>query len=258
MSAYTQETVLSVRHWTDSLFSFTTTRSPSFRFSNGQFTMMGLETDGGRPLVRAYSMASPNYEDKLEFFSIKVQDGPLTSRLQHIKESDRILVSKKPTGTLVVDNLLPGRFLYLLSTGTGLAPFMSIIRDPETYERFEQVVLVHGVRQKDELAYHDLLLQHLPQHEFLGEIVSGKLLYYPTVTREAYRNMGRVTELVDNGKLAADLNLPPLDAAEDRVMICGSPGMLRDLKAMLEARAFREGNTSKPGDFVIERAFVEQ
>ena len=170
MSAYTQETVLSVRHWTDSLFSFTTTRSPSFRFSNGQFTMMGIETDGGRPLVRAYSMASPNYEDKLEFFSIKVQDGPLTSRLQHIKESDRILVSKKPTGTLVVDNLLPGRFLYLLSTGTGLAPFMSIIRDPDTYERFEKIVLVHGCRQVAELAYGERITADLPRDELIGEL----------------------------------------------------------------------------------------
>jgi ferredoxin--NADP+ reductase len=183
---------------------------------------------------------------------------PLTSRLQHVRPGDTIVVGRKPTGTLVLDYLLPGKRLYLLSTGTGLAPFMSIVRDPETYERFEQVVLVHGVRQKDELAYHDLLLQHLPRHEFLGELVSGKLLYYPTVTREAYRNMGRVTELMENGKLAADLGLPALDAAEDRVMICGSPGMLRDLKAMLEGRGFAEGSTSKPGDFVIERAFVEQ
>ena len=257
MSAFLEEKVLSVHHWTDKLFTFTTTRDPGLRFSNGHFTMIGLRVNG-KPLVRAYSIVSANYEEHLEFLSIKVPDGPLTSRLQHVQPGDSIVVGRKPTGTLVLDYLLPGRRLYLLSTGTGLAPFMSIVRDPETYERFEQVILVHGVRQKDELAYHDLLLQHLPQHEFLGEIVSGKLLYYPTVTREAYRNMGRVTELVEAGKLAADLGLPPLNAAEDRVMICGSPGMLRDLKAMLQAGGFTEGSTSHPGDFVIERAFVEQ
>ena len=257
MSAFNEEQVLSVHHWTDKLFTFTTTRDPALRFSNGHFTMIGLKVNN-KPLLRAYSIVSANYEEHLEFLSIKVPDGPLTSRLQHVQPGDTIVVGRKPTGTLVLDYLLPGKRLYLLSTGTGLAPFMSIVRDPETYERFEQVILVHGVRQKDELAYHDLLLQHLPQHEFLGEIVSGKLLYYPTVTRETYRNMGRVTELVDNGKLAADLGLPALNAAEDRVMICGSPGMLRDLKTMLEARGFAEGSTSKPGDFVIERAFVEQ
>jgi ferredoxin/flavodoxin---NADP+ reductase len=257
MSAFNEEKVTSVHHWTDRLFTFTTTRDPSLRFSNGHFTMIGLRVNG-KPLLRAYSIVSANYEEHLEFLSIKVPDGPLTSRLQHIQVGDSIIVGKKPTGTLLLDYLLPGKRLYLLGTGTGLAPFMSIVRDPETYERFEQVVLVHGVRQKDELAYHDLLLQHLPQHEFLGEMVSGKLLYYPTVTREAYRNMGRVTELIANGKLAADLQLPALNPDEDRVMICGSPGMLRDLKAMLEAKGFPEGSTSRPGAFVIERAFVEQ
>jgi ferredoxin/flavodoxin---NADP+ reductase len=187
-----------------------------------------------------------------------VPDGPLTSRLQHIQVGDTIIVGKKPTGTLVVDYLLPGKRLYMLSTGTGLAPFMSIVRDPETYEKFEQIILVHGVRQVDELAYHDLLVEHLPAHEFLGDLVNSKLRYYPTVTRESWRNMGRVTELIDNGKLAADLQLPPLNPEEDRVMICGSPAMLRDLKELLEARGFKEGNTSRPGAFVIERAFAEQ
>ena len=171
---------------------------------------------------------------------------------------DTIIVGKKPTGTLVVDYLLPGKRLYMLSTGTGLAPFMSIVRDPETYDKFEQVVLVHGVRQVDELAYHDLLVEHLPNHEFLGELVTSKLRYYPTVTRESYRNMGRVTELIDTGKLFADLQVPAFDPAHDRVMICGSPGMLRDLKHLLEKGGFKEGNTSTPGDFVIERAFAEQ
>jgi ferredoxin--NADP+ reductase len=258
MSAYTQETVLSVRHWTDSLFSFTTTRSPSFRFSNGQFTMMGLETEGGRPLVRAYSMASPNYEDRLEFFSIKVQDGPLTSRLQHIKESDRILVSKKPTGTLVVDNLLPGRFLYLLSTGTGLAPFMSIIRDPDTYERYEKVVLVHGCRQVAELAYGERITADLPRDELIGEYVREKLIYYPTVTREPFQNRGRVTDLITSGQLFRDVGLPSLDSAQDRAMLCGSPQMLKDMRTVLDERGFIEGSVSEPGTFVVEKAFVER
>jgi ferredoxin--NADP+ reductase len=248
MSAFNEERVLTVHHWTDRLFTFTTTRDPALRFNNGHFTMIGLRVNS-KPLLRAYSIVSANYEDHLEFLSIKVPDGPLTSRLQHIQPGDTIVVGRKPTGTLVIDYLLPGRRLYLLSTGTGLAPFMSIVRDPETYEKFDQIVLVHGVRQVDELAYHDLLVEHLPNHEFLGEMVTSKLRYYPTVTREAYRNMGRVTELIESGKLFEDLQLPPLDAAHDRVMICGSPGMLRDLKHMLEKRGFKEGNTSTPGDF---------
>ena len=252
-----QETVLSVHHWTDRLFTFTTTRDPSLRFSNGHFTMIGLKVNN-KPLLRAYSIVSANYEDHLEFLSIKVPDGPLTSRLQHIQVGDNIIVGRKPTGTLVVDYLLPGKRLYMLSTGTGLAPFMSIVRDPETYEKFEHVILVHGTRQKDELAYHDLLVEHLPNHEFLGELVSSKLRYYPTVTRESYRNMGRVTDLMENGKLFADLKLPQLTREDDRVMICGSPGMLTDMKHMLESKGFAEGNTTTPGDFVIERAFVEK
>lgn len=257
MSAFNEEKVLSVHHWTDRLFSFTTTRDPSLRFSNGHFTMIGLRVNG-KPLLRAYSVVSPNHEEHLEFLSIKVPDGPLTSRLQHIQVGDTVVVGRKPTGTLVTDYLLPGKRLYLVSTGTGLAPFMSIVRDPETYEKYEHVVLIHGVRQVAELAYHEYLTQELPRHEFLGELVSAKLLYYPTVTREPYRNTGRVTDLIESGKLSADLGLPALDPAHDRVMICGSPGMLRDLKGMLEQRGFKEGNTSVPGDFVIERAFVEQ
>ena len=257
MSSMNEERVLSVHHWTDTLFSFTTTRDPSLRFSNGHFTMIGLRVDG-KPLLRAYSIASANYEDHLEFFSIKVPGGPLTSRLQHLQVGDTVIVGRKPTGTLVDDYLLPGKRLYMLSTGTGLAPFMSIVRDPEIYEKYDQLILVHGVRQVDELAYHDLLVEHLPNHEFLGELVSSKLRYYPTVTREEYKNMGRVTELIESGKLFEDLEVPPLDPAVDRVMICGSADMLRDLKEMLEARGFKEGNTSTPGDFVIERAFAEK
>ena len=258
MSAFLEETVLSVHHWTDRLFSFTTTRDTSLRFSNGHFTMIGLRTETGKPLLRAYSIASANYEEHLEFLSIKVQDGQLTSRLQHIQVGDTIVVGKKPTGTLLIDYLLKGKNLYLFGTGTGVAPFLSIVRDPATYERFEKVILVHGVREVAELAYNEYLTHDLPEHEFLGDMVSAQMLYYPTVTREPYKNQGRITELLDSGKLQMDLGLPPLDPAHDRVMLCGSPGMLRDLKHMLEKRGFMEGNTTKQGDFVIERAFAEQ
>ncbi|MFM2241110.1 MAG: hypothetical protein RJA69_2484 [Pseudomonadota bacterium] len=257
MSALHQEKVLSVHHWTDRLFSFTTTRDMGLRFSNGHFTMIGL-TVNNKPLLRAYSIVSPNYEEHLEFLSIKVPDGPLTSRLQHIQVGDSIIVGRKPTGTLLIDYLLPGKNLYMLSTGTGMAPFLSVLRDPETYERFEKVILVHGVRQVNELAYHDYLTQELPQHELLGEMVSSQFLYYPTVTREPYKHTGRITDLMENGQLFADLGLPTLDPAQDRVMICGSPQMLKDLKSLLEQRGFQEGNTTRPGDFVIERAFAEQ
>ena len=258
MSAFLEETVLSVHHWTDRLFSFTTTRDTALRFSNGHFTMIGLRQDNGKPLLRAYSIVSANYEEHLEFLSIKVQDGPLTSRLQHIKVGDKIVVGRKPTGTLLIDYLLPGKNLYLLGTGTGVAPFLSVARDPATYEQFEKVVLVHGVREVAELAYHDYLMHELPNHEFLGEMVTNQLLYYPTVTREPFRNQGRMTDLLEAGKIEADLGLSKLDPANDRVMLCGSPAMLRDLKHMLEKRGFIEGNTTKPGDFVVERAFVEQ
>jgi len=257
MSSMSEERVLSVHHWTDTLFSFTTTRDPALRFSNGHFTMIGLRVDG-KPLLRAYSIASANYEDHLEFFSIKVPGGPLTSRLQHLQVGDTVIVGRKPTGTLVADYLLPGKRLYMLSTGTGLAPFMSIVRDPEIYDKYDQLILVHGVRQVEELAYHDLLVEHLPNHEFLGDMVSSKLRYYPTVTREEFKNMGRITDLIESGKLFEDLGVPALNPAEDRIMICGSADMLRDLKEMLESRGFTEGNTSTPGDFVIERAFAEK
>jgi ferredoxin--NADP+ reductase len=257
MSAFHEERVLTVHHWTDRLFTFTTTRDPGLRFSNGHFTMIGLRVEG-KPLLRAYSIASANYEDHLEFLSIKVEQGPLTSRLQHIQPGDTIIVGKKPTGTLVLDYLLPGKRLFMFATGTGLAPFLSIVRDPEAYERFETIVLVHGVRQVDELAYHDFLIEHLPAHEFLGEMVSSQLRYYPTVTRETYRHMGRIPDLIESGTLLSDLGLPPLDPAHDRAMICGSPAMLRSLKTLLEGRGFHEGNTSTPGDFVIERAFAER
>ena len=257
MSAFLEEKVLSVHHWTDTLFSFTTTRDSALRFSNGHFTMIGLKQPNGKPLLRAYSIASANYEEHLEFLSIKVQDGPLTSQLQHIKEGDTIIVGKKPTGTLLIDYLLPAKNLYLLGTGTGMAPWMSIIRDPETYERFEKVVLVHGVRFINELAYRDYITKELPEHEFLGEIVREQLVYYPTVSREPFEREGRITTLIESGQMARELGLPELNPETDRVMICGSPHMLRDLKALCEARGFKEGNTTTPGDFVIERAFEE-
>ncbi len=257
MSAFLEERVLSVHHWTDRLFSFTTTRDTALRFSNGHFTMIGLMVDG-KPLLRAYSVVSANYEEHLEFLSIKVPNGPLTSRLQHIQVGDTILVGKKPTGTLLIDYLLPGKRLYLISTGTGLAPFMSVIRDPDTYEKFQEVILIHGVREVAELAYHDYITQELPRHEILGEMVSKQLKYYPTVTREPFRNQGRTPELIENGKLFTDLGVPPLNPLEDRVMLCGSPEMLASLKTLLEKRDFEEGSTTRPGDFVIERAFVEK
>ncbi|PWW47011.1 ferredoxin--NADP reductase [Melaminivora alkalimesophila] len=257
MSAFLEERVLSVHHWTDRLFSFTTTRDTALRFSNGHFTMIGLKVDG-KPLLRAYSIVSANYEEHLEFLSIKVPDGPLTSRLQHIQVGDTIVVGKKPTGTLLIDYLLPAKRLYLMSTGTGLAPFMSVIRDPDTYEKFQEVILIHGVREVKELAYHDYLTEELPKHEFLGELVSAQLKYYPTVTREPFRNQGRINQLIDSGRLCEDLGVPPLDPLEDRVMLCGSPEMLATLKELLEKRDFEEGNTTRPGDFVIERAFVEK
>jgi len=255
MSNLNQQTVLSVHHWTDTLFSFTCTRDASFRFENGQFSMVGLEVDG-KPLIRAYSMASANYEENLEFLSIKVQDGPLTSRLQHLKVGDQVLIGKKPTGTLVIDNLLPGKVLWLLSTGTGLAPFMSVIKDPEVYERYDRVVLTHTCRFIDELAYKEYITQSLPNHEHIGELISEKLVYYPTVTRQEFANRGRITDLIENGKLFEDLGLQPFSVENDRIMLCGSPHMLKDTRELLNSRGFEEGSHSKPGHYVIEKAFV--
>ena len=257
MSNIGSEKVLSVHHWNDTLFSFTTSRDPGFRFKNGHFTMIGLEHEG-RPLMRAYSIASANYEDQLEFFSIKVQDGPLTSKLQKIQVGDEILISRKPTGTLINDNLLPGKHLYLLSTGTGLAPFMSIIKDPEIYEAYDKVILTHGVRHISDLAYSDLIKEHLPTNEYFGDMVADKLLYYPTVTREPFRNQGRLTDLMVSGKLAADLGLPDLDIERDRFMICGGPSMLKETCSILDDMGFIEARQGDMGHYVIERAFVER
>ncbi|MBP0620386.1 ferredoxin--NADP reductase [Cupriavidus consociatus] len=255
MSNLYQQSILSVHHWTDTLFSFTCTRDPGFRFENGQFAMVGLEVNG-RPLLRAYSIASANYEETLEFFSIKVPDGPLTSRLQHLREGDQIFVGKKPTGTLLVENLLPGKTLWLLATGTGLAPFLSIIRDPEVYARYDKIVLTHTCRYVDELAYQQLLNEHLPEHEYLGEMVREKLVYFPTVTREDFHTRGRITELIESGELFERLGVPPFSIENDRLMLCGSPDMLKEIRVMLEERGFEEGNMSEPGHFVLEKAFV--
>ena len=256
MAQLLQEQVTAVHHWTDRLFSFKTTRDPGFRFKNGHFTMIGLE-QGGKPLMRAYSLASANYEDELEFFSIKVPDGPLTSRLQAIKVGDTVLVNSKATGTLIQDNLLPGKHLYLIGTGTGLAPFLSIIRDPEIYEQYDKIILTHGCRYTEELAYRELITEHLPQHEYLGEVVRDKLIYYPTVTREKFENNGRLTDLLRIGKLTADVGLPPINTETDRFMICGSPSMLKEICAMLDSRGFSEARQGNAGHYVIERAFVE-
>ena len=256
MSSLTEERVLSVHHWNDSLFTFRTTRDPGLRFRSGHFVMMGLQVEG-RPLLRAYSVASAPYEEHLEFYSIKVEDGPLTSRLRMLRPGDSVLVGRKPTGTLVLGNLRPGRRLHLLATGTGLAPFLSLVHDPDVYERFEHVVLAHGVRRVSELGYERYLTAELPENDLVGEEVRRKLHYYPTVTREAFVRSGRITTLLESGRLTAELGLPELRPDEDRVMICGSPSMIRDTAAILEARGFREGSQREPGDYVVERAFVE-
>ena len=262
-SAFGTETVLDVRHWTDDYFSFTTTRDDGFRFDNGQFVMIGLQgqaADGTtKPLLRAYSIASANWEEQLEFFSIKVPNGPLTSRLQHIKPGDTVLVGKKPTGTLLISDLHPGRNLYLFGTGTGMAPWLSIVKDPETYERFDRIIVAHGVRHARDLAYRDYFEKELPQHEFLGQQIRDQLLYYPAVSREESANHGRLTDLLDSGRMTASLGLAPLDAERDRAMICGSPQMLADFRSLLDARGFVAApRIGTPGQYVFERAFVEK
>ncbi|HZH44308.1 MAG TPA: ferredoxin--NADP reductase [Lysobacter sp.] len=262
-AAFGTETVLDVRHWTDDYFSFTTTRDDGFRFDNGQFVMIGLQIDG-RPLLRAYSIASANWEEQLEFFSIKVPNGPLTSQLRHVKPGDTVLIGRKPTGTLLIHDLHPGRNLYLLGTGTGLAPFLAVIKDPETYERFERVILCHGVREAKDLAYRDYILNELPRHEFLGEQIAAKLRYFPAVTREAFEfagrdHRGRLTELMASGRMMEQLGIEPLDPAHDRAMICGSPQMLADFRALLDGRGFTAApRIGVPGEYVFERAFVEK
>ncbi|WP_411288920.1 ferredoxin--NADP reductase [Phenylobacterium sp.] len=255
--AFFVETVTWVQHWTPSLFSFRTTRDPTLRFSSGQFVMVGLMTPEGKPLVRAYSIASPSWHEELEFYSIKVPDGPLTSRLQNIKVGDQVLIGRKPTGTLVLDGLKPGKRLYMLGTGTGLAPWLSLARDPDVYERFDEVIVTHTVREVGDLNYRELLETELAADEILGELIAPKLRYYPTVTREPFKTEGRITDLIASGKLFADLGVPPFDPAVDRLMLCGGPSVLADLKQLLLDRGYQEGSLAKPGDFVLERAFVE-
>ena len=267
-SAFGTETVLDVRHWTEDYFSFTTTRDDGFRFDNGQFVMIGLavpQADGAtRPLLRAYSIASANWEEQLEFFSIKVPNGPLTSRLKDVRPGDQVLVGRKPTGTLLISDLHPGRNLYLLGTGTGFAPWLAIVKDPATYERFERVVLCHGVRNAQDLAYRDYIVNELPRHEYLGEQIARQLLYYPAVTREPFAfegrdHRGRLTELMASGAMMAQLGLDPLDPERDRAMVCGSPQMLADFRALLDARGFTAApRIGVPGQYVFERAFVEK
>lgn len=258
MAAFDTVRILSVHHWNDTLFSFTTTREPSFRFESGHFVMIGLPIDG-KPLLRAYSIASPSWEEHLEFLSIKVQDGALTKHLQNLKVGDELLVGRKPTGTLVISDLLPAKRLFLFGSGTGLAPFMSIIRDPDTYERFDQVILVHGVRLVSELAYRDYIAKELLEIEGLGEEIAAKLLYYPTVTREEFPNKGRITHAISSGIMCDTLGIPAMDPLTDRAMICGSPEMLKDTAAELDKLGFEvSAGIGQPGDYVIERAFVER
>ncbi|THD52269.1 ferredoxin--NADP reductase [Phenylobacterium sp.] len=255
--AFFVETVTWVQHWTESLFSFRTTRDPALRFASGQFVMVGLEKEDGKPLVRAYSIASPSWHEELEFYSIKVPDGPLTSRLQKIQVGDQVLIGRKPTGTLVLDGLRPGKRLYMLGTGTGLAPWLSLVRDPEVYERFDEVIVTHTVREVADLNYRELLSGALAEDEILGELIGPKLRYYPTVTREPFQTQGRITDLIASGQLFRDLGTPPFDPAVDRVMLCGGPSVLADLKQQLLDIGYQEGSIASPGDFVLERAFVE-
>ncbi len=252
----TEENVLDVRHWTDELFSFRLSRPASFRFRSGEFVMLGLMVDG-KPLLRAYSVASPSWDDGLDFFSIKVQDGPLTSRLQHLKAGDKVLLGKKPTGTLVLDALKPGKRLYMLSTGTGIAPFASLIREPEAYEKFDQIILTHTCRNVADLAYGAELVDALVDDPLIGEMVGPKLTYYASTTREDFVHKGRITTLIESGQLFSDLDVPAFDPEVDRVMICGSMEMLKDTKKLVEGFGFDEGSNANPGDFVVEKAFAE-
>ena len=249
------ETVVSVRHYTDRLFSFRVTRPQSFRFRSGEFVMIGLP-NAEKPVFRAYSIASSAWDEELEFFSIKVPDGPLTSHLQKIQPGDRILMRQKATGTLVVDALTPAKRLFMISTGTGIAPFASLIRDPDTYEKFEQIILTHTCRDRAELTYGIELIENLASDPLIGELTQGRVTHYATTTREVTPRMGRITRLIENGRFFEDLGIAPFSTETDRVMICGSMNMINDVKALVEGFGFREGSLSQPGDFVVERAFV--
>lgn len=249
------ETVVSVRHYTDRLFSFRITRPQSFRFRSGEFVMIGLP-NAMKPVFRAYSIASPSWDEELEFFSIKVPDGPLTQHLQKIRPGDTVLMRPKPTGTLVLDALTPGRRLWMIATGTGIAPFASLLRDPETWERFEQVVVMHTCRLAAELEYGRQLVEGLPDDPLIGDMVSGRLLYYPTTTQEPSARTGRITDNLATGRVFDDLAIPTIDPASDRGMVCGSLGFNIDMKAILEGWGLREGANSDPAEYVVEKAFV--
>lgn len=250
------QTVTAVTHWTDTLFSFRVTRPASLRFRSGEFVMIGLPDDAGKPILRAYSIASPSWDDELEFYSIKVPDGPLTSRLQHIRPGDPIILRPKPVGTLVLDALLPGQHLWFLATGTGIAPFASLMRDPETYEKFDRVIMMHTCRTVAELEYGRQLVAGLADDPLIGEMVAGKLHYYPTTTREEFAHMGRITDNLASGKVFADLGLPAMDPSRDRAMVCGSLAFNVDVKTVLEGFGLSEGANSAPREFVVEKAFV--
>ena len=250
------QTVTEVRHWTDELFSFRVSRPQSLRFRSGEFVMIGLMGDNGKPLLRAYSIASPSWDEELEFYSIKVPDGPLTSRLQHIEAGDQIILRPKPVGTLVLDALLPGKRLWFFATGTGIAPFASLMRDPDTYERYDEVIMMHTCRDVAELDYGRHLIESLPDDPLIGEFVAGKLRYYPTTTRETSAHMGRITDNLTSGKAFADLNVPKIDAEHDRGMVCGSLAFNTDMKTVLEGFGLREGANSEPAEYVVEKAFV--
>ncbi|MDO9336975.1 MAG: ferredoxin--NADP reductase [Caulobacter sp.] len=252
--------VLWVKHWTDRLFSFAIERPDTFRFRSGEFVMIGLPPAPGesKPILRAYSIASPSFAEELEFLSIKVQDGPLTSRLQHIQPGDDVLLGKKPTGTLVLDAVRPGKRLFLIGTGTGLAPFLSVARDPEAYSNFEQVIVGHGVREVSELAYRDLFTAEIFEDPLVGEEAQKQLVYYPTVTREPFERQGRFTDLISSGQLFRDLGLEgaAFNREEDRIMLCGSMEFIKDMAALIESHGLVEGSNAEPGDYVLERAFV--
>ena len=250
------ELVTSVKHWTNRLFSFRIERPISLRFRSGEFVMIGLPGDNGKPLYRAYSIASPSWDEELEFYSIKIQDGPLTSKLQNIKIGDRVLLRPKPTGTLVLDALIPGNRLFMFATGTGIAPFASLIRDPETYEKFAEVILTHTCRNIAELKYGKVLVESLADDPLIGELIDGKLKYYPTITQENFKTKGRITNLLSNGQLFSDLCIKEMSAETDRAMICGSMGLNNDMRKILEARGLSEGANSRPAEYVLEKAFV--
>ena len=254
------QTVLEVQHYTDRLFSFRVTRPKTLRFRSGEFVMIGLLKEDGKPLLRAYSIASPAWDDELEFYSIKVQDGPLTSKLQYIKKGDQIILRPKPVGTLVHDALLPGKRIWFFATGTGIAPFASLLREPQTYEDYEQIILTHTCRNKNELAYGENLIQAIKNNSIMSELVGDdalkKLNYYPTTTRDQSNQMGRITDLLKNGKLLKDLGIESISKETDRAMVCGSLGLNTDLKRILEGFGLKEGANSDPAHYVVEKAFV--